>query len=182
MSESDNNAKPVPGLLVGGPQPNREDGCAYQWDSPAKNYTDEVCSFSTNEVAINWNAPLANMLCSFEAYQKNLGNEPLANPRSKLMFPDLSNLPKTDTSKAMEYNPILVFPNIKTNNLRCVFAVTEPSTIEIRDASGRILVSEKLTSIGTVLRNYPILFENETYTIILKNSKINKTHTMMVNK
>ncbi|MCX6224739.1 MAG: glycoside hydrolase family 9 protein, partial [Bacteroidia bacterium] len=25
---------------------------------PAKSFVDDVCSYSTNEVAINWNAPL----------------------------------------------------------------------------------------------------------------------------
>lgn len=182
LSEGDNNVNPVPGLLIGGPQPNREDGCSYPWEAPAKNYTDEVCSYSTNEIAINWNAPLANIVCSFEAYNKNLGNDLVSNPRTKLMFPDLSNLPKTDTTKATEYNPILVFPNLKTNNLRCMFAVTEPSNIEIKDATGHILASDLITSTGTVLRNYPINFETGTYIISIKNKTINKSKTIMINK
>jgi endoglucanase len=182
LSEGDANVKPIPGLLVGGPQPGREDGCSYPWEAPAKNYTDEVCSYSTNEIAINWNAALVNVICGIDAIEKNQAGDPILNPQSKLVFPDLSNLPKTDTAKATEYNPILVFPNLKTNNLRCIFAVTEPSTIEIRDASGRVLVSDQINSTGTVLRNYAILFETQSYSINLKNTSINKTHTIMVNK
>jgi endoglucanase len=182
LSEGDNNVKPVPGLLVGGPQPGREDGCSYPWEAPAKNYTDEVCSYSTNEIAINWNAPLANIVCSFEAYNKNLGNDPVANPRTKLMFPDLSNLPKTDTAKATDYNPILVFPNLKTNSLRCMFAIMEPSQIEVRDATGHVLASDNIIQTGTILRSYPIVFETGTYFISLKNKAINRTKTIIINK
>jgi endoglucanase len=54
---------PAPGALSGGPNMRLEDpfaaayfagGCA-----PQKCYVDDIASFSTNEVAINWNAPLA---------------------------------------------------------------------------------------------------------------------------
>ena len=54
---------PAPGALAGGPNMRLEDpfaraffaaGCA-----PQTCYVDDIESFSTNEVAINWNAPLA---------------------------------------------------------------------------------------------------------------------------
>ena len=182
LSEGDANVKPIPGLLVGGPQPGREDACSYLWNAPAKNYLDDVCSFSTNEIAINWNAPLANIVCSFEAYNALMGNDAVANPRTKLIFPDLSKLPKTDTARASEYNPILVFPNLKTNILRCMFAVTEPSLIEVRDPSGRVLESETITSTGTIIKNYQIVFDNGSYSVTIKNKVINKSKTIIINK
>lgn len=49
---------PVPGFLAGGPQPGWQDECDYPSRVPAKSYLDHWCSYSTNEVAINWNAPL----------------------------------------------------------------------------------------------------------------------------
>lgn len=49
---------PVPGFLAGGPQPGWQDDCDYPSRVPAKSYLDDWCSYSTNEVAINWNAPL----------------------------------------------------------------------------------------------------------------------------
>jgi endoglucanase len=53
---------PPPGALAGGPnaQPSDEDALANaNMDSgPAKRYVDMIGSYSTNEVAINWNAPL----------------------------------------------------------------------------------------------------------------------------
>lgn len=61
-SQADGIDAPVPGLLVGGAQPGQEDkkncGDAYPSDLPAKSYLDRVCSYASNEIAINWNAPL----------------------------------------------------------------------------------------------------------------------------
>ncbi|MBV6640293.1 MAG: glycoside hydrolase family 9 protein [Cyclobacteriaceae bacterium] len=78
ISASDGIDEPIPGMLVGGPNPhNVEQDCGKDryGDTlfPAKCYIDEVCSFSTNEVAINWNAPLVYMSSSLQTiYQKEL--------------------------------------------------------------------------------------------------------------
>ncbi|MBN1379986.1 MAG: glycoside hydrolase family 9 protein [Gammaproteobacteria bacterium] len=61
QSGSDGITEPVPGFIVGGPQPNQQDDhvCpAYPSSLPAKSYLDHQCSYASNEVAINWNAPL----------------------------------------------------------------------------------------------------------------------------
>ena len=59
VSEADGVADPVPGFLVGGPHDGQQDSCAgYPSKIPAKSYVDSWCSYSTNEVTINWNAPL----------------------------------------------------------------------------------------------------------------------------
>ena len=58
---------PYPGAVSGGPNSGLQDpvavaklkGCA-----PQKCFIDDIESYSTNEVAINWNAPLA-WLCAF---------------------------------------------------------------------------------------------------------------------
>ncbi|MET0319606.1 MAG: glycoside hydrolase family 9 protein [Duganella sp.] len=61
-SAADGVAAPVPGFVVGGPQPGREDqkDCRAQYASPlpARAYLDDACSYASNEIAINWNAPL----------------------------------------------------------------------------------------------------------------------------
>ncbi|MEU7622124.1 glycoside hydrolase family 9 protein [Streptomyces hygroscopicus] len=64
---------PPPGSLAGGPNSGLQDpvakkklkGCA-----PAMCYTDDLMAFSTNEITINWNAPLAWIA----AYLDDLGN------------------------------------------------------------------------------------------------------------
>ena len=62
ISGSDGIPEPIPGLLVGGPNPsNVSEDCgasSYPSKYAAKSFLDQQCSYSTNEVAINWNAPL----------------------------------------------------------------------------------------------------------------------------
>jgi endoglucanase len=63
-SGSDQNPEPWPGLLVGGPNRNRQDAVlkALPELPPAKLYVDDQDSYSSNEVAINWNASLVFLL------------------------------------------------------------------------------------------------------------------------
>lgn len=69
QSYADDVVDPVPGFLVGGPQPGRQDGCPYTGNLPATTYLDDWCSFSTNEVTINWNAPLVYVLAALHNAQ-----------------------------------------------------------------------------------------------------------------
>ncbi|MFC5623411.1 glycoside hydrolase family 9 protein [Algoriphagus winogradskyi] len=58
---------PLPGFMVGGPNPRQQDGCNYTSSFPDESYTDESCSYASNEIAINWNAPFAYLANSLEA-------------------------------------------------------------------------------------------------------------------
>jgi endoglucanase len=69
QSHADSVAEPVPGFLAGGAQPGQQDGCTYPSGFPAKSYVDDWCSYSTNEVTINWNAPLVYVLASLHTMQ-----------------------------------------------------------------------------------------------------------------
>lgn len=69
-SEADGVAAPVPGFLAGGPNPGRQDqkNCpAYPSAQPALAYIDHYCSYASNEVAINWNAPLVYVSAALQA-------------------------------------------------------------------------------------------------------------------
>ena len=60
-SGADGIAEPIPGFLAGGPNPGNTYDCgnsSYPTTIPARCFIDEECSYSTNEIAINWNAPL----------------------------------------------------------------------------------------------------------------------------
>jgi len=61
-SESDGIAGSLPGFLAGGANAGQEDknncNVPYPSNLPAKSYLDNTCSYASNEVAINWNAPL----------------------------------------------------------------------------------------------------------------------------
>ncbi|MFN3302312.1 MAG: glycoside hydrolase family 9 protein [Roseateles sp.] len=69
-SEADGVAAPVPGFIVGGPNPGLHDQkhCpAYPSALPALAYLDHHCSYASNEVAINWNAPLVYVSAALQA-------------------------------------------------------------------------------------------------------------------
>jgi endoglucanase len=63
-SAADSNAEPWPGLMSGGPNRSRQDPAMRKLPAlpPARMYLDEQESYATNEVAINWNAPLVLLL------------------------------------------------------------------------------------------------------------------------
>ena len=68
QSEADGIADPIPGLIAGGPNPGQQDGCkTYPSKIPDESYTDTVCSYASNEIAINWNAPAAYLAGAIEA-------------------------------------------------------------------------------------------------------------------
>lgn len=69
VSEADNIVDPVPGFVVGGPHSGQQDGCTYPSNLRAKSYLDHWCSYSTNEVAINWNAPLVYLVGAIEYFK-----------------------------------------------------------------------------------------------------------------
>ena len=65
LSHSDGVKDPIPGLLVGGINSDRQDmhrAPHYPGELSGYSYTDERCSFASNETAINWNAPLTAVL------------------------------------------------------------------------------------------------------------------------
>jgi endoglucanase len=71
-SEADGIIEPVPGLLAGGPNPGMQDKCKYASSVPDEAYVDDVCSYASNEIAINWNAPLVYLTGGLEALQREL--------------------------------------------------------------------------------------------------------------
>ena len=66
-------SEPVPGLLAGGPNAGQQDGCDYPSDLPALSYVDDYCSYASNEIAINWNAPMVYLATALEALQYRAG-------------------------------------------------------------------------------------------------------------
>ena len=68
-SEADGILNPVPGFVVGGPNDDRQDrfqlqnaGQHYAYHSPAGSYIDHMESYASNEICLNWNAPLTFVL------------------------------------------------------------------------------------------------------------------------
>ncbi|WP_290761805.1 glycoside hydrolase family 9 protein [Fibrobacter sp. UBA4297] len=70
ISHSDGVDEPVPGLVVGGINEDRQDlhrNPHYMGEARGMSYADEQCSFASNEVAINWSAPLTAALLLLSA-------------------------------------------------------------------------------------------------------------------
>jgi len=69
-SEADDIVEPQPGWVVGGPNPENKADCgadAYVSPYPAKAYIDKLCSYATNEIAINWNAVFVYVSIALDA-------------------------------------------------------------------------------------------------------------------
>ncbi len=69
-SGADGVPEPVPGFLAGGPNTVIMNDCqppVPRSAFPAKSYSDLECSYSTNEIAINWNAPLIFLLGAMDS-------------------------------------------------------------------------------------------------------------------
>lgn len=73
ISTADGIEDPIPGLLSGGPNPGKQDEATcpfYTNDFADECYLDNMNSYATNEIAINWNASLVAMLGMLEASLK----------------------------------------------------------------------------------------------------------------
>nr|MBP9984701.1 glycoside hydrolase family 9 protein [Prevotella sp.] len=71
ISASDGIDAPMPGLLVGGPNPGQQDkaegNLVYPSNYPDESYLDQTESYASNEIAINWNANLVGISCWIDA-------------------------------------------------------------------------------------------------------------------
>lgn len=72
-STADGVTDPVPGLLAGGPNPGMQDKCKYEFTEPETAYADADCSYASNEIAINWNAPIVYLANAIEALKFTVG-------------------------------------------------------------------------------------------------------------
>lgn len=74
LCASDGIEEPIPGLLVGGPNPGQQDIAEvkrYRSDFPDESYEDVEPSYASNEIAINWNASLVAAI----TWLSHIGNE-----------------------------------------------------------------------------------------------------------
>lgn len=70
VSVADGIEEPIPGLLVGGPNATANEGKYYTSERPDKRYADNDGSYTTNEIAINWNSALVALTAALQTYQE----------------------------------------------------------------------------------------------------------------
>lgn len=97
-SQCDPVAEPVPGMLVGGPDEYLDDpvlqGLFNSATPPALCYADDVGSYASNEIAINWNAPLVFLLAALQTQMgpTALPERPVGSvSREFVLFPGYPN-------------------------------------------------------------------------------------------
>ena len=128
-STADKITEPIPGMIVGGPQPGGEDIGTKSWECkdyvsgkmPATAYIDNRCSYATNEVAINWNAPFAYLAGAMEAlnagYAPSFAADGVARGGTSALKPTVSRArPATRTAPVLRFDDQKVF--IEKNGLR----------------------------------------------------------------
>ena len=57
--------------MAGGPNPGEQDHAQYHFHEAETAYLDADAAYASNEVAINWNAPLVYLANALEALENN---------------------------------------------------------------------------------------------------------------
>lgn len=133
--ESDNINAPIPGFLVGGPYASASTSgdcgsSSYPSSQPALSYVDLTCSYSTNEIAINWNAPMVYNLGSIQALYA--GGRPSD-------FTYTVTQPTTSTKNSIIKNAtILLYPNPANDQVTIQMPYQVDGIIEMVDLQGRV--------------------------------------------
>ncbi|MGB6153265.1 MAG: glycoside hydrolase family 9 protein, partial [Pricia sp.] len=126
ISEADAVVDAVPGMIAGGPHSAQPDGCpGYPSNAPARSYVDSWCSYSTNEVTINWNAPL---FYATAGLYLTLEENPVVENEPQSLFEKLLKLYP---------NPFHNYLNIDLGDISEVY-------IRVFSLDGRLMVSTSL--------------------------------------
>jgi endoglucanase len=174
-STSDNIEEPIPGMLVGGPQPGGEDvGSAAEWKCAdyrtghaATAYTDQRCSYATNEVAINWNAPLAYLAGALEAI--NAGYAPEFAAAGVAKTPASSSSEQVDSSSSVSQSSSSVNPESSSSVSQP--AESSSSAFEPESSSSSGTTSIRMPTEVKVHRYQPRLRFDDQKLYVEKNGK-----------
>ncbi len=155
ISGADGVVAPIPGLLAGGPNTDAPNDCggssSYPSSFPGKAYLDAFCSYSTNEIAINWNAPFAYLSNVIEAIEAGSSSEILnytaVVPTNTILISDTLTLTSIN-SKEESSTQLSVYPNPAKDKLYIEFTNYEKSTITLTDVRGTILNKKETNGTG----------------------------------
>lgn len=102
-SEADGISGSIPGFLAGGAYSGANDigDCSGEYPAQsAKSYKDAICSYSTNEIAINWQAPMTYMSHGIVAEYKHW----LTTLPEFYAFPSTKNIPFKRTQESANFS------------------------------------------------------------------------------
>ncbi|MCS6823429.1 MAG: glycoside hydrolase family 9 protein [Cytophagaceae bacterium] len=153
ISAADGIPAPVPGLLAGGPNTDAQNDCgasAYPTSSlKAKAYADLYCSYSTNEVAINWNAAFAYLSSAIEAIYSGVNLTPVQYapvlPTNISLIIETTSVQNSSSYK----KAFSVYPNPASGHISIESNDDDEYEICIFDLQGKCLYSEKFSGSKT---------------------------------
>jgi endoglucanase len=187
ISGADGISDPVPGLMAGGPNVDDLTDCgaqAYPSSYPGKSYADASCSYSTNEIAINWNGPFSYLSNVIEAIQAG-GSSKVLNyvpvlPTNKIVISD--TLVYLGTMTEQNSSTFSVYPNPAKDKLNVEFNSKEDKTIiTLMDLRGTILYKRENTGTGLQLESFELSGLNPgMYYLFLKSGEQNQSRKIFV--
>ncbi len=128
QSEADDISEPIPGFLAGGPNPHNTDDCGnsvYPTSNPAQCYVDDWCSYSTNEITINWNAPLVYLSGALDfVYNDQFWTEG-----------------EEEVLEVVKNIPIRIHPNPATDRITIVTTESSPVKGSIFSLTGQLVMA-----------------------------------------
>lgn len=142
VSEYDGVDAPVPGFLAGGPHDAQSDNCEVPYPSaqPAKSYLDEYCSYTTNEVTINWNAAISWQSGAI----MNIHNNIHAQPKSFTPGEVAGVIDKRLTTTSVQ-----VFPNPATDHVTIKHDKRIGDKVSIYSLQGKKIMTSDLARQNT---------------------------------
>jgi endoglucanase len=130
---SHDNKAQIPGFMAGGPNLQTTDTCKYAYNTLALNYKDAECSYSTNEVCINWNASVSFAANALNAMMTGFSPEAESFERGTLV----------STFEPEIVSGITLYPN-PAGNVVNINLHTERALLEISSIDGKIVKSGNL--------------------------------------
>jgi endoglucanase len=189
ISGADGIVDPVPGLMAGGPNVDDLTDCgaaSYPSSFPGKSYEDASCSYSTNEIAINWNSPFSYLSNVIEAIQAGASSKVLnyvpVLPTNKIVISDTLVLAYTATMAEQNTSQFLVYPNPVKDKLNVEFNNNRDNTvITITDLRGTILYKRENNGTGQQLESFELTGLNTgMYYLLLKSGEQSQARKIFV--
>ncbi len=187
VSVADGVTAPVPGLLAGGPNTDAQSDCGastYPSTFRGKSYRDAYCSYSTNEIAINWNAPFAFLSNAIEAIESGGTSEKLMYPQvlptNIVVISDTLFL-STQLQQEIYTSDLSVFPNPAKDKLTVEFTNKDLASVVITDVRGSKIVEREIKNAGAQSELFDFTGMNKgLYYLILKSGTRTEARKIIV--